>query len=93
MHTATATPRHQPVRASLAAFVGTMIEWYDFYIYAMASALVFGKLFFPTTNGFYGTLASFGTFAVGFLARPLGGRCSAISATAWAARSRWWSRC
>ncbi len=73
MHTATATPRHQPVRASLAAFVGTMIEWYDFYIYAMASALVFGKLFFPTTNGFYGTLASFGTFAVGFLARPLGG--------------------
>lgn len=73
MHTVTATPRHQPVRASLAAFVGTMIEWYDFYIYAMASALVFGKLFFPTTNGFYGTLASFGTFAVGFLARPLGG--------------------
>lgn len=71
MHTA--PPRHQPVRASLAAFVGTMIEWYDFYIYAMASALVFGKLFFPTTNGFYGTLASFGTFAVGFLARPLGG--------------------
>lgn len=69
----TTPPRHQPVRASLAAFVGTMIEWYDFYIYAMASALVFGKLFFPTTNGFYGTLASFGTFAVGFLARPLGG--------------------
>ncbi|WP_075257200.1 MFS transporter [Herbaspirillum camelliae] len=71
MHTAAS--RHQPVRASLAAFVGTMIEWYDFYIYATASALVFGKLFFPTTNGFYGTLASFGTFAVGFLARPLGG--------------------
>ncbi|ALU88093.1 MFS transporter [Herbaspirillum rubrisubalbicans] len=69
----TTPPRHQPVRASLAAFVGTMIEWYDFYIYATASALVFGKLFFPTTNGFYGTLASFGTFAVGFLARPLGG--------------------
>ena len=71
MHTAAS--RHQPVRASLAAFIGTMIEWYDFYIYATASALVFGKLFFPTTNGFYGTLASFGTFAVGFLARPLGG--------------------
>ncbi len=71
MHTAAS--RHQPVRASLAAFVGTMIEWYDFYIYATASALVFGKLFFPTTSGFYGTLASFGTFAVGFLARPLGG--------------------
>ena len=65
--------RHQPVRASAAAFVGTMIEWYDFYIYGMAAALVFGKLFFPTTTGFYGTLASFGTFAVGFFARPLGG--------------------
>lgn len=67
------TSRHQPVRASAAAFVGTMIEWYDFYIYGMAAALVFGKLFFPTTTGFYGTLASFGTFAVGFFARPLGG--------------------
>lgn len=67
------TSRHQPVRASAAAFVGTMIEWYDFYIYGMAAALVFGKLFFPTSTGFYGTLASFGTFAVGFFARPLGG--------------------
>ncbi|OWY29166.1 MFS transporter [Herbaspirillum robiniae] len=73
MSSTTATRRHQPVRASLAAFVGTMIEWYDFYIYATAAALVFGKLFFPTTTGFYGTLASFGTFAVGFFARPLGG--------------------
>ncbi|CAB3706817.1 Fosfomycin resistance protein AbaF [Achromobacter deleyi] len=64
---------HQPVRASTAAFVGTMIEWYDFYIYATAAALVFGKLFFPSATGFYGTLAAFGTFAVGFFARPLGG--------------------
>lgn len=64
---------HQPVRASTAAFIGTMIEWYDFYIYATAAALVFGKLFFPSTTGFYGTLAAFGTFAVGFFARPLGG--------------------
>lgn len=68
-----ASPRHQPARASAAAFVGTMIEWYDFYIYAMAAALVFGKLFFPTTTGFHGTLAALGTFAVGFFARPLGG--------------------
>lgn len=64
---------HQPVRASTAAFVGTMIEWYDFYIYGTAAALVFGKLFFPQIDGFYGTLAAFGTFAVGFFARPLGG--------------------
>ena len=67
------TATHQPERAAIAAFVGTMIEWYDFYIYATAAALVFGKLFFPSVNGFYGTLAAFGTFAVGFLARPLGG--------------------
>ncbi|WP_144634652.1 MFS transporter [Bordetella genomosp. 13] len=67
------TAKHQPVRASVAAFVGTMIEWYDFYIYATAAALVFGKLFFPSADGFYGTLAAFGTFAVGFFARPLGG--------------------
>ncbi|MDP4022099.1 MFS transporter [Methylobacterium sp. NEAU 140] len=64
---------HQPVRASVAAFVGTMVEWYDFYVYGTAAALVFGRLFFPQVDGFYGTLAAFGTFAVGFLARPLGG--------------------
>ncbi|WP_233884961.1 MFS transporter [Paraburkholderia flagellata] len=63
----------QPARASLAAFVGTTIEWYDFYIYATASALIFGKLFFPSHEPFYSTLASFGTFAVGFFARPFGG--------------------
>ena len=63
----------QPARATTAAFVGTMIEWYDFYIYATAAALVFGPLFFPGGDPFLSTLASFGTFAVGFFARPLGG--------------------
>lgn len=63
----------QPARAATAAFVGTMIEWYDFYIYATAAALVFGPLFFPGGDPFLSTLASFGTFAVGFFARPLGG--------------------
>lgn len=63
----------QPVRAATAAFIGTMIEWYDFYIYAMASALVFGELFFPSHDPFLSTMASFGTFAVGFFARPVGG--------------------
>ncbi|KQP07987.1 LysR family transcriptional regulator [Methylobacterium sp. Leaf99] len=67
------TDIHQPVRAGIAAFVGTMIEWYDFFIYGTAAALVFGRLFFPQVDSFYGTLAAFGTFAVGFLARPLGG--------------------
>jgi MFS family permease len=63
----------QPARAAAAAFVGTTIEWYDFYIYATASALIFGKLFFPGSEPFFSTLASFGTFAVGFFARPFGG--------------------
>ncbi|WP_143314164.1 MFS transporter, partial [Burkholderia pseudomallei] len=63
----------QPARAAAAAFVGTMIEWYDFYIYATAAALVFGELYFPSGDPFVSTMASFGTFAVGFFARPLGG--------------------
>jgi MFS family permease len=50
-----------------------MIEWYDFYIYATAAALVFGQLFFPSDDKLFSTMAAFGTFAVGFFARPLGG--------------------
>ncbi|SFN96706.1 Nitrate/nitrite transporter NarK [Variovorax sp. PDC80] len=67
-----AAPVRQPARAAAAAFVGTMIEWYDFYIYATAAALVFGALYFPSQDPFLSTMASFGTFAVGFFARPLG---------------------
>lgn len=63
----------QPKRAALASFVGTTIEWYDFYSYATAAAIVFGPLFFPGENRFISLLASFGSFAVGFFARPLGG--------------------
>lgn len=66
-------PQKQPVRAATAAFVGTMIEWYDFYIYALASALIFGHLFFATDNTFIGTMAAFATFAIGLFIRPLGG--------------------
>ncbi|MGF6772197.1 MFS family permease [Paraburkholderia sp. GAS199] len=66
-------PARQPVRAASAAFIGTMIEWYDFYIYATAAALVFGELYFPSHDPFVSTMASFATFAVGFFARPLGG--------------------
>jgi MFS family permease len=57
----------------LASTVGTSIEWYDYYIFGTASALVFGSLFYPRFSPVAGTLAAFGTFAVGFLARPLGG--------------------
>lgn len=57
----------------LAAAVGSALEWYDFFIYGAASALVFGPLFFPKYDAAVGVMASFATFAVGFLARPFGG--------------------
>ena len=61
-------------RVALASFVGTAIEGYDFFIYGIAAALVFGQLFFPPNeNPLIGTLAAFATFAVGFVARPVGG--------------------
>jgi len=57
----------------LAAAVGSALEWYDFFIYGTAAALVFGELFFPKYDVTVGTLAAFATFAVGFIARPFGG--------------------
>ena len=57
----------------LASFIGTTIEWYDFFLYGTAAALVFNKLFFPNFDQLLGTLSAFSTFAVGFLARPFGG--------------------
>ncbi|MCC3282145.1 MFS transporter [Arthrobacter caoxuetaonis] len=65
-----AKKRRQVLGASL---VGTAIEWYDFFIYGSAAALIFGPQFFPTDDPTAGTLAAFASFAVGFLARPLGG--------------------
>ena len=56
-----------------ATVIGTTVEWYDFFIFGTASALVFNKLFFPSFDPLTGTLASFGTFAVGLFARPFGG--------------------
>src|SRR5215467_14740280 len=56
-----------------ASLIGTMIEWYDFLIYGTAAALIFNKLFFPSFDPFAGTLAAFGSYAVGFVTRPLGG--------------------
>jgi MFS transporter, MHS family, shikimate and dehydroshikimate transport protein len=57
----------------VASFIGTTIEWYDFFLYGTAAALIFNRLFFPTFDSLVGTLAAFGTYAVGFVARPLGG--------------------
>src|SRR5262252_6561367 len=56
-----------------ASVLGTAFEWYDFLIYGTASALVFNKLFFPSFDAYIGTIAAFGTYAVGFIARPIGG--------------------
>ncbi|GAB3455773.1 MFS transporter [Kineococcus endophyticus] len=60
-------------RAALGSFVGTTIEWYDYYLYGTAAAIVLGPLFFPDVGGAVGVVAAFATYAVGFLARPLGG--------------------
>ncbi|UUT34723.1 MFS transporter [Microbacterium elymi] len=60
-------------RAGIAAFVGTTIEWYDFYVYATAAALVLGPLFFPSSDPIAETAAAFATFAVAFIVRPFGG--------------------
>lgn len=59
-------------RITTAATIGTVIEWYDFFVYLPAAALVFNKLFFPGADPLTGTLLAFGTSATGFLARPLG---------------------
>src|SRR5260370_32243791 len=63
----------QPGRAATAAFAGTTIEWYDFFIYSTASALVFRQLFFPNRDPNVALLISLATFGIGFFARPLGG--------------------
>lgn len=73
-----ATPNHASKQSShriagISSMVGTTIEWYDFFIYGTAAALIFNKLFFPSLDPLTGTLAAFGTYAVGFIGRPLGG--------------------
>ncbi|MCY1137004.1 MFS transporter [Actinoplanes sp. Pm04-4] len=60
-------------RVIVASLIGTSLEWYDFFLYGSAAALVFGKLFFPQFESLTGTLLAFTTYAVGFVARPLGG--------------------
>ncbi|MFI6873691.1 MFS transporter [Streptomyces sp. NPDC050400] len=69
--TAPPTPAHLK-RIVAASLIGTTIEWYDFFLYGSAAALVFNKLFFPDSDPLVGTLLSFLTYAVGFAARPLG---------------------
>src|SRR3954451_4930234 len=59
-------------RTVAASVIGTIAEYYDFFIYGTASALVFNTVFFPQVDPLVGTLAAFSTYAVGFFARPLG---------------------
>lgn len=68
-----ARSRRQYITAGLASMMGTTIEWYDFFLYGTAAALIFNKIFFPSFDPLTGTLAAFATYSVGFFARPLGG--------------------
>jgi hypothetical protein len=92
--TATSAPspdvmRAQRRRAIVASTVGTTIEWYDFFLYATTAALIFPKLFFPSSDTSSGILLAFGTQFVGFAARP----SSATTGTASGARPRSSPRC
>lgn len=60
-------------KVAIATIVGTMLEWYDFYLYAAMASIVLAKVFFDTSNPQLAVLQSFGTFAIGFIARPIGG--------------------
>src|SRR6202012_1970061 len=77
--TAGATPRAEPERLrairliAFASLIGTTIEWYDFILYTSLSGLIFNKLYFPADNPVVSLLLAYGTFAVGFLTRPIGG--------------------
>ena len=67
-----ATPVNTPRQVLFASLIGTTIEFFDFYIYATAAVLVFPRLFFPASDPASATLASLATFAIAFLARPIG---------------------
>jgi MFS family permease len=73
MQSETTVSRSTEVKTAVATFVGTAIEWYDFFIFGTAAALAFGPVFFPDASPTVGLLAAFATFWVGFIARPIGG--------------------
>ena len=67
------TDKKSLVKAFAASLTGTALEWYDFAVYSAAAALVFPKVFFPDSDPLTGTLLAFSTYAVGYVARPVGG--------------------
>jgi len=66
-------PRSTIIKVVAASMAGTTVEWYDFFLYGVAAALVFPKVFFPGSDPAVGVLLALGTFAIGFIARPIGG--------------------
>jgi MFS family permease len=73
LEAAPARPRSSLRQVIVASLIGTTIEWYDFFLYGTAAALVFGKLFFPKSDPLTGVLQAFLTYSLGFVARPIGG--------------------
>jgi MFS family permease len=69
---ASGTPAKTPKKAAFASWIGSAVEYYDFFIYGTAAALVFGKIFFPSFDPKVATIAAFATFGVGYVTRPLG---------------------
>ncbi|WP_308015501.1 hypothetical protein [Pseudonocardia sp. ICBG1293] len=82
----------KPGTVAFASYIGTTIEWYDFFIYGVAATLVFRTQFFPGFSETAGTLAALGTFAVGFIARSAASSWD-TSATGWGGSRCWSSRC
>ena len=64
--------RHQSRKAAASGWIGSALEYYDFFIYATAASLVFPQIFFPSTNPTVAIVASLATYGVGYVARPIG---------------------
>jgi len=88
------TPQPSAPRARIlvASLAGSTIEWFDFFLYGTAAALVFDELFFPSEDPLVSLMLSYLTFSLTFFIRPFGGS-SPTSATGSAASAPWWSRC
>ncbi len=71
-HPSSATAVRTPKKAAFASWIGSAVEYYDFFIYGTAAALVFGKIFFPSIDPKLATVAAFATFGVGYVTRPIG---------------------
>src|SRR4030095_14362524 len=71
-HSPATAPVRAPKKAAFASWIGSAVEYYDFFIYGTAAALVFGKIFFPSIDPKLATVAAFATFGVGYVTRPIG---------------------